>query len=67
MIKRKINNINDITNFEVKIPAKGKQKRELDYLAIDSNSIGLYIEFKHFYIPESSGEKKHLMKNSIRQ
>lgn len=60
LLKRKIINIKDITNFQVKIPGKSNKKRELDYFVIDSNNIGLYIEFKHFYIPESTGEVKVL-------
>lgn len=60
LLKTRINHIQDITNFEVKIPGKGKRKRELDYLGVDSNGVGLYIEFKHFYIPESAGETKVL-------
>lgn len=60
LLKRKIINIKDITNFQFKIPGKGNKKRELDYFVIDSNNIGLYIEFKHFYIPESTGEVKVL-------
>lgn len=60
LLSRKIGNIKDITNFEVKISGKGKKKRELDYFVIDSNGVGLYIEFKHFYIPESVGEVKVL-------
>ena len=60
LLNRKINGIKDITNFEVRIPGKDKQKRELDYLVVDSGCVGLYIEFKHFYIPESAGETKVL-------
>lgn len=60
LLNRKISGIKDITNFEVRIPGKGKQKRELDYLVVDSGCVGLYIEFKHFYIPESAGEVKVL-------
>lgn len=60
LLNRKISGIKDIINFEVRIPGKGKQKRELDYLVVDSDCVGLYIEFKHFYIPESTGEVKVL-------
>ena len=60
LLNRKIGNIKDISNFEVRIPGKGKHKRELDYLAVDSDYVGVYIEFKHFYIPESAGEIKVL-------
>ena len=35
LLNRKISNIKDITNFEVKIPEKGNQKRELDYFVLD--------------------------------
>ena len=56
LLHSKISGLKDVTNFEVRIPGKGKQKRELDYLVADSGGVGLYIEFKHFYIPESAGE-----------
>lgn len=62
LLKEKIPNLNDVSNFEVKIPGKGKNKRELDYLVVDSDNVALYIEFKHFYIPESIGEVNTLDK-----
>ena len=54
-----IKGLNKISNFELKIPGT-KNKRELDLLVCDSIGNALYIEFKHFYLPESYSEKSNL-------
>ena len=56
---QKISGLRKKSNFEVKIP-NTKNKRELDLLVCDSKGIALYIEFKHFYLPESYSEKRNL-------
>ena len=58
-IDRRLKRVNRIANFELKIPGT-KNKRELDLLISDSIGNALYIEFKHFYLPESYSEKRNL-------
>lgn len=58
-IDRRLKKVNRIANFELKIPGT-KNKRELDLLISDSKGNALYIEFKHFYLPESYSEKRNL-------
>lgn len=50
-----------ITNFNLPIPHKKNQKRELDILIVDNNNgFVLYIEVKHFFNPNSYSEIKSL-------
>lgn len=56
---RRLKKVKRIANFELKIPGT-KNKRELDLLISDSIGNALYIEFKHFYLPESYSEKRNL-------
>lgn len=56
LLEERIEGIKKIANLNVKIPGK-KNKRELDLLVSDSKGNVLYIEFKHFYLPESYSEK----------
>lgn len=50
-----------ITNFNLPIPKKKNQKRELDILIVDNDSgFVLYIEVKHFFNPNSYSEIKSL-------
>lgn len=58
-LDRRMKGLNKISNFELKIPGT-KNKRELDLLVCDSTGNALYIEFKHFYLPESYSEKCNL-------
>ncbi len=58
-LDEKIKGLYKISNFELKIPGT-KRKRELDLLICDSMGNALYIEFKHFFLPESYSEKSNL-------
>lgn len=58
-LDRKIKGLYKISNFELKIPGT-KNKREFDLLVCDPIGNALYIEFKHFYYPESYSEKCNL-------
>jgi hypothetical protein len=61
LIKLKYPNSIVIKNFNLPIPKKKNQKRELDILIIDDESgFVLYIEVKHFFIPISFSEIKSL-------
>ncbi len=62
MFKCKFPKSQQVSNFEVKIPNERKRKRECDVLIVDENGIGLYIELKHFYNPQSFCEIKVLDK-----
>lgn len=55
----RIKGLYKISNFELKIPGT-KSKRELDLLVCDSIGNAIYLEFKHFYLPESYSEKRNL-------
>ena len=63
-LDKRIKGLFKVPNFELKIPGT-KNKRELDLLVSDSTGNALYIEFKHFYIPESYSEKCNLDKELI--
>lgn len=65
LIEEKIEGVHIESNFNLKIP-NTKNKRELDLLVCDSLGNALYIEFKHFYIPESYSEKRNLDKELIK-
>lgn len=58
-LDRRIKGLNKVANFELRIPGT-KNKREFDLLVCDSIGNALYIEFKHFYLPESYSEKCNL-------
>lgn len=60
-LDEKIKGLKKISNFELNIP-NTKNKRELDLLVGDSVGNVLYMEFKHFYLPESYSEKNNLDK-----
>ena len=60
-LDEEIEGLKKISNFELKIPYT-KNKRELDLLISDSDGNALYMEFKHFYFPESYSEKSNLDK-----
>lgn len=58
-LNERIKGLNKISNFELRIPGT-KNKREFDLLVCDLLGNALYIEFKHFYLPESYSEKRNL-------
>lgn len=64
-LDRRIKGLNKVSNFELKIPST-KNKREFDLLVCDSIGNALYIEFKHFYLPESYSEKCNLDRELIK-
>lgn len=64
-LEGRIKGIFKVANFEINIPYT-KNRRELDLLVSDSVGNALYMEFKHFYIPESYSEKSNL-DNELRE
>lgn len=61
LVKIKYPKARIITNFNLPIPGKKNQKRELDILIIDDETgFVLYIEVKHFFNPTSYSETKNL-------